>query len=440
LPPLRLPPRIRILHLPVIACLVVACLLSGKLHAAPGDDEFHRGVTAFRSQDYEGARRHFEQARLAGLDTAALHYNLGSTLYKLGRYDEAQQSFAACARDPAWASLALYNMGLAALAQGRQADAADSFLKSWRNTDDDKLASLAFAMLERTDPQALTQPRSSVSLAAGYDSNVVLANNLGAGLPAGAGDSFTELLATIVGRTRGATDAPRWSASFYDLRYVDLRDFSISDIGLGLELPLLRDIWRHELGGQLHYVWRGGSSYQQNGALYAGTNYEKWRNLLLRFRLRYEMVRATDDAYQFLDGSSLEVGTSVMQLLAGGSMNYGIGYERNNREDLADQGNFYSYSPERVSIWWRGSWPTGGRWLLEPSVRYRQSRYAGVDQHDGLSQSREDTEWEARAAVKYRIVFPWQLTGEYLYTTNRSNFPEFSYHRNQLLIGITRPL
>jgi len=414
--------------------------LSGKLHAAPGDDEFHRGVTAFRSQDYEGARRHFEQARLAGLDTAALHYNLGSTLYKLGRYDEAQQSFAACARDPAWASLALYNMGLAALAQGRQADAADSFLKSWRNTDDDKLASLAFAMLERTDPQALTQPRSSVSLAAGYDSNVVLANNLGAGLPAGAGDSFTELLATIVGRTRGATDAPRWSASFYDLRYVDLRDFSISDIGLGLELPLLRDIWRHELGGQLHYVWRGGSSYQQNGALYAGTNYEKWRNLLLRFRLRYEMVRATDDAYQFLDGSSLEVGTSVMQLLAGGSMNYGIGYERNNREDLADQGNFYSYSPERVSIWWRGSWPTGGRWLLEPSVRYRQSRYAGVDQHDGLSQSREDTEWEARAAVKYRIVFPWQLTGEYLYTTNRSNFPEFSYHRNQLLIGITRPL
>ena len=421
-----------------VLLLVVGILPVGVL-AASGDEDFRRGVAAFRAKDFDGARRFFEQARSDGLDTAALHYNLGSTLYKLGRYEEAARSFEDCARDPAWAPLALYNMGLATFAQGRQPEAAGYFLKSWRTTDDDKLAVLAFSMLERSDPQALAVPRSTVSFGVGYDSNVVLANNVSAGQPTGTGDNYTELLATVGAQAGSGSGAPHWTASFYDLRYFDLREFSISELGAGLDLPWTRDQWRYDAGGQLLYSWRAGSGYQQVTALQAGTAYQQWRELLPRLRVRYELINAIDERFQFLEGSLFEATASVTQFLAEHTMHYGVSYEHNDRENFTTTDGYYSYSPDRISLWWQGSWVFQGRWRIDPSIRYRQSSYSGVDQHGGLTQTREDDEWQARVRISYRIVFPWQVTGEYLYSANRSNFPEFTYNRYLLSFGITRP-
>jgi len=407
--------------------------------AAPGDEAFHRGVEAFRQGDFEAAWQFFEQARDAGLESAALYFNLGSTFYKLGRYAEAQQAFALCARDPAWTHLARYNTGLAIWQQGDRLAAAEQFSQVWREASDAKLAALALTMLERVDPMARWMPRSQVGLSIGYDSNVVL-TDLAQAVPAsGQSDLYTELVATTGARLGRGSSAPRWQASLYDLRYFELKEYSTTQAALGLDVPWHRGNWTSMAGGQWRYAWLDGGAFQQIGTLKVGTEYGLSRDRTLRLDVHYDLIDALASQYRFLQGQRLEAGLSTTESIARGWMTYGVVLEHNDREDLAVGADFYSSSPDRIGIAWRGAWPLGGRWRIESSARYRQSRYADPDRHGGLAQNREDREWQVGISARYRLTSAWQLTADYFYTGNHSNFEEFTYTRHLIQAGILRP-
>lgn len=425
----------------VIGCLLI--LLAATPHAVAGAAEefFDQGVKAFHSGDFEVAKQSFEQARDAGMDSSALYYNYGSTLYKLERHAEAQAAFAVCARDPAWAALARYNMGLAALQQGMRADAAEYFDRVWRHTNDTKLAALAQTMLERIDPMALWYPRGLFSFSLGHDGNVVLSDQTQFIPASGKSDTFTELLATAGARLGGGPRAPRWEAALYDLRYSSLHDFSITQVLLGMHVPRRLGFWHSEVGGQGWYILRGGSAFQQIAALMAGTAREWTNQRALRFDVRQDRIESIDNNFRFLDGQRLEIGATATQPAGAGWLYYGVTNERNKRKDLAAGGEFFSYSPSRVALWLKGSWPWGARWRFEPMVRSQSSRYADEDRRaSGVVQRREDHEWQAGLLARYRLTAAWQITGEYIYSGSRSNFDEYSYTRHQLLIGVTRPL
>jgi len=426
----------RVLGSLFILLIVAPCAMAGA-----AEEFFDNGVQAFHSTDYNAAQRAFEQARDAGMDSAALYYNYGSTLYKLKRYAEAQAAFARCVHDPAWAALARYNMGLAAYQQGRRAEAAEFFSQAWRYADDAKLATLAQTMLDRIDPKASWFPRGMFSVNLGYDSNVVLSDLAQTAPAAGKSDTYTELLATTGARLGSGPGAARWEAMIYDLRYSNLTDYSITDVILGMHVPWRLGVWQNEAGGQWWHILRDGSAFQQVVALKAGTTREWAGNRALRFDLRYDSIESDDSSFQFLDGRRLEISASVAQPAAAGWMHYGGTYEQNNRRDLAVGGEFYSQSPSRVALWLKGSWPFGARWRLEPSMRYRYSHYADADRRiSGLVQTREDNEWQAGVLTKYRLSVAWQLAVEYSYTGSRSNFDEFSYTRHLLTVGLARPL
>jgi hypothetical protein len=425
----------------ILGCLLVLWVAIPAALAAPADELFVQGVEAFQAGEFEAALQSFRQARDAGLDTAALHYNIGSALYKLERYAEAQEVFAACARDPAWAALARYNMGLAAYQQGRRAEAAEYFAQTWRHTDEAKLAALAQTMLERIDPMARWYPRGILSLSTGYDSNLVLSDQTRTAPATGQSDLFTELLASTGARLGSGSGAPRWEAALYDLRYLDLKDYSITEILLGLDAPWRFGAWQSTAGGQWRYILRDGGAFQQVVTLKTGTSREWTGNRALHFGLRYDQIESIDNNYQFLDGRKLEAGASAAQPAGAGWMHYGVTYERHNREDLVVGGEFFSYSPSRAALWLKGSWPLGDRWRLEPSARYRHSRYADEDRRaSGVVLTREDNEWQAGLHARYRLTIAWQLTGEYTYSSSRSNFDEYSYTRHQVSIGVMRPL
>ncbi len=424
-----------------MGCLLVLLAMSPQAVAGAAEEFFDRGVKAFLSRDFKGAKQAFERARDAGMDSSALHYNYGSTLYKLERYAEAQAAFAVCARDPAWAALARYNMGLAALQQGKRAEAAEFFDQAWRHSDDIKLAALAQAMLERVDPMALWYPRGTFSFSLGHDSNVLLSDSTQAVAAAGKADVFSELLVSTGARLGGRPGAPRWQAAIYDLRYADLHDFNITQILLGMHVPRRLGSWHSEAGGQGWYIMRDGSAFQQVVGLKAGTLREWASQRALRFDLRYDRIESLDDNFQFLDGQRLGVGAIATQPAAGGWVYYGVTYEQHDRKDLAVGGEFFSYSPSRAGFWAKGSWPWGGRWRLEPMVRSQFSRYADEDvRTSGVVQTREDHEWQAGLLARYRLTAAWQISGEYTYSSSRSNFDEYSYTRHQLWIGIARPL
>lgn len=422
-------------------CALALWFWSTTVLAAPADELFAQGVRAFQVGDYPAARASFEGARAAGLDTPALHYNLGATLYKLGRYAEAGQAFESCARDPAWAALGHYNMGLAAFQQGQNATATEHFAQALRYTDDHKLAALAQTMLARIDPMAYWRPRGTLALSLGYDSNVLLTDEAGIAAATGRSDGYTEFLAKTAARFGSGAHAPRWEASVYDLRYFDLSDYSISDLRLGLGMPWNAGGWRVEAGGQWQYLFRDGSDYLRITALTARTLRDLAGQRTLRFDLRHEWIDSMDNNYQFLDGTRAMFGASAVEPAGNGWIYYGAVLERNERADLAAAGEFFSYSPARAGVWASASWPLAARWQLEPSARYRYGQYADADRRaSGLVQTRADHEWQVGLRVRYRLTMAWQATAEYSYSENRSNFDEYSYTRHQLQIGVSRPL
>jgi tetratricopeptide (TPR) repeat protein len=424
----------------LFGCLLFCWTAVQTAAAVTADEAFDLGVAAFEAGDFSGASQYFEQARGAGMDTAALHYNLGASLYKLERYAEAQQAFAACARDPAWAALARYNMGLAAFQQGKRAEAADYFTQVWRHADDDKLAALALTMLERLDPFARWYPRGMFSFGLGYDGNVVLSDQVQTASATGRSDAFTELLASAGARLGRTPRAPRWEAAIYDLRYFDLQEYSITEALLGLDVPWQVGPGYVTAGGQWRYLLRDGGAFQQLVSLKAGVSYPWAGDRMLRIDGHYDRIEALDDNFQFLEGRRLEIGASLMQPVGAGWVHYGVSSERNNREDLASGGEFFSYSPSRTGVWLKGSWPFGARWRVEPTARYRYSRYADEDRRaGGIVQTREDSEWRAGVSARYRLTAAWQVAGEYTYSRNRSNFDEYSYTRHQVSIGVLRP-
>ena len=86
-----------------------------------------RATALFEQRAFTAAAAEFTQAlALATADTerAALEFNLASCFFELGRYGEAEAAFIRSARlDPASSALAWLDAGLAAVRDGRPADA-----------------------------------------------------------------------------------------------------------------------------------------------------------------------------------------------------------------------------------------------------------------------------------------------------------------------------
>jgi tetratricopeptide (TPR) repeat protein len=89
------------------------------------------GLAEYRANDNQKAREAFERAVALAPSSAVARFNLGSALFEVQSYAEAQSSFAAAARlDEAVAPLALFNAGLAAVRQDHLGDAIQLFQES----------------------------------------------------------------------------------------------------------------------------------------------------------------------------------------------------------------------------------------------------------------------------------------------------------------------
>ncbi|MFL6654842.1 MAG: tetratricopeptide repeat protein, partial [Sulfurifustis sp.] len=391
-------------------------------------------------KDFASALRYFEQAKTAGLDTPAVCYNLGATLYNLGRYEEAENTFRDCSRDPAWAALAYYNAGLAAYRRGRYTTAADYFDRSARLADSDEVLGLARAMLARTNPAALRRAAGSFALNFGYNDNVTLAANGQTLQASNQSDQFAELFASTSGLWGEGSHARRWEASIYDLTYAHLKSNSITQLSLGAAQPLAFAQWHTDVAIQWEYVLRDRQRFQQIASARVDSRRDWASHRDVHVSVEISAINALDPNFEFLDGSRRRLTASTTQPLGIGWARIGATLERNDRDDLSTTPEFFSFSPKRASVWLKGSWPLGAYWQLEPTLRYTQSHYADPDRRaSGVVARREDDERQMVLRVKYRVSAAWRAVAEYSFVDNRSNVPEFSYLQRVASVGFARP-
>ncbi|MFP3874238.1 MAG: tetratricopeptide repeat protein, partial [Thiohalophilus sp.] len=358
-------------------CLLLFSALSGAFAAPAGQAEFERGVAASQRGDHQQAIQAYLQAQQAGFDKPALHYNLGVSYFRLGNHAKAAQQFEQLTRDPQWTALAHYNLGLVARRLDQPDRAADHFEQAYRRSDNARLRTLAATALDRlpgTDADAGTT--LSATLAAGYDSNVALAPDAETVNLSDNSDLFIDAGAVINHRLSGDNTRARYLFGGLHLRqYLDVSEFDQQSLRLGFNQEQILRRWQLDLRAYLDSIHVDSDRFEQslNVAAHARRSLGGGRDL----RLYYQAGLIDAGArYAYLDGREQRLGIDSLLPTGAGWLRVGYQLELNDRDDLEQNGEFFSYSPTRHTLFTRLSLPGSGHWRYTLRGEYRYSDYA----------------------------------------------------------------
>lgn len=95
--------------------------------------EMKQGADSYNKGKYHDSLVHFQQAKAESPDDPKVWFNLASTQYQTGRYDEAARGFEAVAlqsNDPKLKQKALYNLGNTAFRRGNLQASADIYRRA----------------------------------------------------------------------------------------------------------------------------------------------------------------------------------------------------------------------------------------------------------------------------------------------------------------------
>jgi len=435
-----------------LSCFVIVALLLIPVPwqpvraAADGELAAERGIAAFRAGDYPAALQSFLDALRAGLDTPGLHYDLGATYYRLGRYEEAEREFQALAPDPKWAPLARYNLGLSAQRAGRPQQAMEYFGEAHRTTADPNLRALAATAFERLRG-APPSPQTSavISLAGGYDSNATLSPDAATVGVSHQGDRFVEALAAATHRLAGNTERGWVAHGGLVLRkYGDLSQFDVRGLRAGLSYETDSGRVQTSVGGYFETAYIGGDRLQQVASVDAQAS---WRlDAGGELRGRYQLGHfAGGGGFEYLDGRQQRLSADAGFALASALLRVGYQLELNDRRDLQQGSEFFSASPTRHSLFASVALRNLAGWQADARGEYRVSRYRDPNLIDGGAQgilevTRRDQRYGFALRASRPVAAPWRVFIDYSYYRNESNLDTYDYSRHQLMAGIEASL
>ena len=406
--------------------LAAALLFGAPMHLPaaeipePGLDYFERGVAQYRSGDYASALFLFQMARSAGNRSPNLSYDIALTLYQLGRDGEARAAFENLSFQPGYEAIAEYHLGLIAARVGDREAAASSLRRSAEGTRHERLQQFAVAALADLDSML---PRATTALyaaaGAGFDSNAGYQSDELQD-SADSADSFFEGIGVIdhpFGRGRFVM------GSVYAREYADFGDYSQQTGQLALRSHVGGNDWQASATGAVEASFLGGESLH-NAATVAGEVQRVAGPGYLIARLGVTRL-AAGEVYPELEGWRQRAGVEfALSRVA-------IGYEleRNDRDDLRENGDFASRSPLRHQLAVRTTRSVTGRLTLEWRARYRISSYADADRVGGAVERRRDTLAETQLGGRWRLSKAWSVLTEARYTRNGSNISGYEYDR-----------
>ena len=385
---------------------------------------FAEAAAAFEQGRYEPALSGFVAARAAGMDDAAVNYNIAVCYYKLGRYAQAAAAFRqVAARFQSLRDLADYNLGLSLLRQGRDKEARAVFERV-RAAKDPKLVRLAEAALARTAPPApaAIARTALVNINAGRDDNVALVETPILLPGESASSPLTEMFAFVAAPL---PLGPRfdYDASAYAIRYTDAREFDQNALSAAATYRRGFGAWRAALGPRLSYSTLGGSGFEkQIGAAITLRHPLSVRSSLI-LRYTHDRITAASSQYDFVAGRRDRLRIGIERAWTEGRLSAYYEREVNDRSAA-------TVSPGRntFSVTYRRR--LTGAWAMELNLRDRSSRY-----QDLVPRKHEELR-EIGVGIGRELRSGWRFNAEVLHADNASNDPLYAYRRNRIDAGI----
>lgn len=420
--------------------LIAGLLLAGQVWAGTSDDAFAAGLKASRGGDYLYALSRFELARRSGMDSAALDYNLGVCHYKLRHYPQASEAFRRATRSKELKPLALYNLGLVALAQRDHAQAEQWFTQARDASTEEDVRTLAERQLTRLQQPSGTDLKQwwlvSASANLGHDDNVL---DPASEVVRSRSDNLAELFAIASGPISGTLrDGVRLDVSAYALRYASISEYDMNVLRGGAAWLHLLGNWQGEAG--LHYETSslGGEGYLDTTTLTLQGSH-KWReDAQLRLRYRYGLITSRDDAYDPLQGTRQQFDIQNRWRRTDGQLLLGYQLELNNRDDLTTATTFSSYSPTRHTLRLGVEQALASPWIGGLDASLRNSRYDTANVlGSGRHVVRQDNQFQLKLRARRPLDKTWEVALEYSHTRNDSNINIYDYDRNLIMGGVS---
>jgi Tfp pilus assembly protein PilF len=411
-------------------CLILLAFAVAAASSAQDDGErsataaFAAGTEAYAAKNYGLALTHFEKARAAGLDSAAVHYNIAVCHYRLEDYESARSSFSSLAdRFETMRALAQYNLGLVAEKQNEPEAAEAYFRQALASTHDDRIQRLAADKLKREPVVEPVRWYRRLTTRLGYDDNVRLVSDEVA-LPSGQSPESvsTELWGLISGPLSTAPGFG-FDASLYTVRYQDASSYDQDYLHIGAVYRWQWGNWLAESGPQLSYATLDGDGYEERAGV--ALRFRRGINARLAFRaaLVHDEIDEGDPRFAFVAGArdwlelSMDRGDAQRRL----TVSYAV--------ESNDRGANIASTRQRLALRYRHAF--NARWLADVNSSFRRSLY------DDLAQPRAEDLTELSLGITRSLNNGWAIEGTVNAYDSESIVP-FSYDRSRFALGVNR--
>jgi len=409
--------------------IVFFSLLSFNLLASP-DSDYELGVKAYKAGDNEAAARYFESAMNQGMNALSLQFNLASSYYKVGRYEEAKKLFEQLYKTEAMRDLAEYNLGLIALKQNEWPLARDYFTSVVNSGRDKKLTSLSeqqLAILNKAEKRVKVTAFANI----GYDDNVVSVSSESA---LNESDSYFDAYAAVdylISGKRG--DGWIADASVYMLHYDDIDSSNLDLYELGVKRTLKLSDWTTSLQLKYSTILYGDEDYTSSMMLDA-KGYKKLSRVdRLYLRYRYEDISSDDAIYDYLEGSRHRAKLEYRNTSSKNIRQLYYELEINDRGDLVGSSYSYEYSPTRHTLRGKLTHFLNEDWHLRGDLSYRFSDFPSSSTMD-----REDERWKLVLAADYLIDTSFKLSSKLQFIDNSSTEDRYEYDKSMVSVGLVK--
>lgn len=423
--------RLRIALVTAFALLLAA---PGTAIAATAREAFQQGVEAAREDDYRQAIEHFEAARRAGLDTGALHFNLGVARYRVGQLDEAEAAFHRAVDSGSMVAPAYYQLGRIARERDEPEQARGHFRRAARMATTERLRQRARSALAAFDPPPAAPDYVYVGLGGGHDSNIALTPSDASGASEES-DQFLD--AVLVGRwpVSGRTYL---RGSAYIQQFLDEDDFDLLALRGGVgRVGRLGGDWRWDAWLDGRHQRLGGDAFE-NAAL-AGGRLQRalspaWS---LELDYRFELARGAS-GFGFLDGVEHRFDVSLEERgRTGWDLSAGIGVA--DRDDRATADDFFSFSYDEFRLAADYTFRLNARHHLTLSGDWRRRDFDGQEVRNGQSRgTREDDLIGIGVALDRQLGRHWGARASLRLEERDSTLNEFDYDRELARVRLER--
>jgi len=390
---------------------------------------FAAGTAASREGDFAAALDSFLAARDAGMEGAAVHYNIGVSAWELGQLELAYEAFVVVARSPEMAALAYYNLGLVSLRRDEPQAARDWFRRARERSDDATLTSLSELQLEglapaaargAPAPQAPQDPALFfVAASLGYDDNVALVAD---GDLLGSSDTPSAFAETSLTLSVPLGKAFSLEAAGFVLRHTDASEFDQAGAQAEFVYRSRLGTWDGEIAAGAGLNWLDGEEYEQRFSVLLGAMRPVATHWRLQVQYRFEDIDGSVP-FEQLSGQRHEAAVAMDRRVGAQRLRLEYRLELNDRVSAA-----LSADRHRLDAEWERE--LNSRLRLALSAGWRDSRT------DVRQFSLTEERLELAAGLAGPLAGRWEWSLRYDWTRNDATSAFFDYQRHRIVAGV----